>query len=184
MSRLVQRCKGRYQELPEGVALDNLISLEYMGAAEYEFGAVQDSLKKLVDEVDRVWSVPFIILRDASHFNLLYIPHLKPLNDILQQIDEMVENKFQTKMPHDLDRFWNSKTIWRLKKGCIKKMEEIPNPSACNTDVWWDIKDHWMLLRPDYSPEVFITALRILKAKGYGKPLKPANIFKRILGWK
>jgi hypothetical protein len=155
---LVQR--GKFEDAPDRKGLDAIISFDYMGAAEYEFGALPDSLKRIrqlgVDaQTIKVRGTDFILLTSKSSSKediKYYIASIKLLADY------NTAHKVPTKRGTKLCCFFEPEMVERIKKGCKKKTELVRNWRWSDMNFWWDIRNDWFLYPAQYHESV-ITAL-------------------------
>lgn len=121
---LIQRCEikrplGDYR----GKRFSQAVSLDYMGSAEFEFGAVPKSLRAMSEHGCTLYTVPSITQNDVS---------LKVLCCFDE--GELAEySKYLLRMRNE-------------KLGRLHTKESVRfDPSySDDTDLWWDIENHVM----------------------------------------
>ena len=119
---LVQRCEIR-RPLVEG-RIGEALELDYMGSAEFEFGAIPKSLRALQHDVDKIkLSVdPRIVDNDRS-LRILHTFDEVELEQYFKHLQTMRVNKL------------------RLKEATRFEAGRESRPYG-TTDVWWDIENH------------------------------------------
>jgi hypothetical protein len=144
---LIQR--GHFKKdvnVDENTGLDSIISLDYMGAAEYEFGSLPQSLKRIVHN-DRTCCLKNVIKILDEEF-VLYLDKNSSLNimDIVKVLESLAkgEPKYSVKMGCHLRNYFLGETTVQIKKGCKRKTEIVNNYGFCN--FWWDITYDWILI--------------------------------------
>lgn len=111
-----------------GTRLGKAVGLDYMGSAEFEWGAVPKSLRALYDKVDAI---------------------------NLTVMDVITENRVMLRVLHAFnDQEWNAYKRWllalrntSLSKIYTKERTDFdPNMRSryAKTDFWWDIQNHVM----------------------------------------
>ncbi len=117
---LIQR--GRFQNQNHKNGIDSIIRFDYMGSAEFEFGALPESLKIIRDNIgDYVYQE--ISLKNKI-ITVFYNKKFK--NDIVEFLTKLSENKFTLKEWPDFDSYIYDKKDY------------------LNTNFWWDIENHLM----------------------------------------
>jgi hypothetical protein len=118
---LVQRCEIR-RPLVKG-RISEALSLDYMGSAEFEFGAVPKSLRTLQAGVDRIkLTVDPRIKNGESSLRVLHMFTPQEFEQYFKYIEQMRANKL------------------RLKESTRFEAGREPSKySVC--DVWWDIEN-------------------------------------------
>jgi hypothetical protein len=178
---LVQRGSFKdYTNLPINYTFDTLVKLDYMGAAEFEFGAVQDSLQKFVYSDNIIINLVTI---NGKDFNVIYPCKFKDsiyLNEIISTFTEMVKDKHYTKCSNYFKYYFDGKEIERLKKGCKNKKETVDN--FFYRDFWWDIANHYMIIPSSIDPRYLLQAFKNLNSKGWNKPFEKLSFIEKIKG--
>lgn len=102
---------------------DTIVNISYMGAAEFEFGALPDSLDRISTNLSKYFvkkltiqkKTVYMFVNDAEQL-LEYVPHLKSL----------ASGKMRTKRGHNFDDVINDK------------------PRYDKLNFWWDIENDIM----------------------------------------
>ena len=119
---LVQRCEIR-RPLVEG-RISEALGLDYMGSAEFEFGAVPKSLRALQRDVDKIkLSVDPRITDNDRSLRVLHAFDEVEFEQYFKHLQTMRANKLRLK------------EATRFEAG-----REPSKYSVC--DVWWDIENH------------------------------------------
>jgi hypothetical protein len=153
--------------------IDRVVNLDYMGAAEYEWGAVPMSYERIV------WADEYFIFSFKHEGKeLLGLATQRIHVDYLNCWEDMARGKyFNTKMGHRVDRYFEGKTFTRLKQGCKKKTEEVPNYGY--VDFWWDIRNDVMVFPPEFETTVR-EALQEMRDEGWKKPHRKKTLIEKI----
>ena len=163
--------KNIHGEPKEITGVDSIIAWDYMGAAEYEFGTLPASLKRIVSNHQKkqleqhalvIKEKPFVLFWSKSRAG-----DLEELQAILTKLADDPYSQ-SIKMGSHFDRYFLGPTETRLKRGCKKKTEEVNRIGYC--DFWWDCENDWFLVPlEDDRREKVIKALDALVKKGYHK---------------
>lgn len=117
---LVQRCRFEKREKMSGI--DAILSFDYMGSAEFEFGALPKSLRAIREEIDRYVYFDVTII-DGKVVTVFCRSEMKDkMKDI---IDGLASNNFRLKERCDLDVWMNDEKSFFI------------------SDCWWDIENHF-----------------------------------------
>lgn len=100
--------------------IERVVKFDYMGAAEYEFGALNNSLERIMEEYSKYGYKKFTIRgKDILVFckqdDLVKMPEI---------LEKLANNEYYTKMGHRFNEY-------------IKGEKNAPN-------FWWDILNHYM----------------------------------------
>lgn len=166
---LVQRGKFKTIDINAIEGIDSLIEFDYMGSAEFEFGAKRKSLERIMKHVynENFKSYKIIINKEEFVvFSKTLLDNGKEIQDFMQKAYE--EKYTDTKELVNIDRYFQGEEAWQLKKGCVNKKEKVTNYGYCN--FWWDIVNDWIVVPNSHSyPEKITQAFIKLKEKGFGK---------------
>lgn len=152
--------------------IDDIIKFDYMGAAEYEFGELPRSLKRIVSFYRKGNLLTKSILIKEKEFSLFYNKETEyDVNDIIEVINHLANNEYTTKckysvkMMSHLSSYFEGRSTMQLKRGCKKKMEEVNNYNYCN--FWWDVEHDWMLVpnELDYIPNMHLAFSALINKK-------------------
>lgn len=162
---LIQRGTFRKVDIDKVIGLDALVGFDYMGSAEFEWGALPKSLQRMMKE----WRSGNVHEYKITIKKENFIVWSKTLLDNGKEIEDFMslalQGKTHTKEAVCIDRYFEGETVERLKRGCVKKMERVTNYGYCN--FWWDIENDWMLYPTEYNEKVK-TAFLALDAKRFG----------------
>lgn len=138
-SYLVQRAKFRDEINRNG--LNNILSFDYMGSAEFEFGALPKSLKRIRENIGE-YSYFEIQL---DRYKIIVFCNKNLFADVKYEIVEIVLNKRN------------------LKESCDLKYLFVKDLFCkCYNDFWWDIDNDFMFFK--YNPtflEKFKNVIRL-----------------------
>ena len=124
----IQRATIRKNESRKG--LDSIIDLDYMGAAEYEFGDVPKSLRNIRESIEKYSMVHVTIYKKA----ITVFCTKEQMFETPEYFNELATGKMYTKMDSYFDRYVKPSehdTEW-FKKHPLE------------TNFWWDIDNDMM----------------------------------------
>lgn len=121
---LIQRAKFENNNNKKGI--DSMLNFDYMGSAEFEFGALPASLKQIRENVSNYESFNYTFKKNKSKIVTIFC-RKEDKKEIEIIIEELSNNKIQLKEYCDLSIFVNDRKDWKH-----------PN------DFWWDIRQDWM----------------------------------------
>ena len=105
--------------------IDTVLSFSYMGSAEFEFGALPNSLKRIRDNIHEYsylqYSIPGHIDKTLTIFG-----RYMDLNEICSMIDSIAEVRFHLKERCDLSKYLTG------------------SKDSFANDHWWDIENDFM----------------------------------------
>ena len=155
---LVQRGKFKDVALEKIQGIDSCIEYDYMGSAEFEFGALGESLKRIISEM-RKDNFDHTLIKVNFLYFWLYSVSLN--KDKVHNIELLFNDpsSYRLKEPLEIDSYFEGKTIKRLKKNCKKKTEVVNNLNY--HDFWWDVENDWIVIpHSPYFEERFNLALK------------------------
>ena len=125
---LLQRAQIEDRDYKKGI--DSIISLDYMGASEYEWGAIPDSLKAIRANIPEYtyMDVPM----DGKVITVFC--NVKDRPDVKAYLNELANNDMQTKCYHDFNNL--------LRPSKIQQEWQAKRP--LRTNFWWDLENHLM----------------------------------------
>lgn len=130
---LVQRAK--FKENGVG-SIDDVVRFDYMGSAEFEFGALPKSLKRMTSNADKLSVYEFIHCVSGITKAPLYIISIGEIDDdYLEHILSMAKGELRLKEASNFND---------AVKGVDFLGEPINKDSWSSCDVWWDIENDIM----------------------------------------
>ena len=135
---LIQRAKFENRENRKGI--DALLSFDYMGSAEFEFGALPNSLKRVRQNISDYIVLQHTFKKNPSKSVTVFCK--KEQKEFVGEIlDCLAERKFRLKEYCDL-------AVW------VENNE--PAIPRCN-DFWWDILNDWFFwkINPEFESKFF-----------------------------
>jgi len=136
--------------------LDELMYMDYMGSAEFEFGALPTSLKRMTTSVDslEVAEVCGVKLRDGRGLFMLTLPGCAGVQKFLRLMAE--DRRFMTKeRTHMLEVVTGKDFLGK----------DVTPRSYCWVDAWWDIDNDVMWCFGKSLAEALLEAVRATRDK-------------------
>lgn len=127
---LIQRCQFEYVDKKRNeVGIDNILAFCYMGATEYEWDALPNSLKEIHSKINKY--VYFDMKINDKNITVFC------LSDFKEVIEEVIIGL--------------SKGSFHLKERCYFDdfVSGKYNYSYHKSDCWWDIRNHFLFWRKD-----------------------------------
>lgn len=147
-SYLVQRGKFKGTTETEIKGIDSLIQFDYMGSAEFEFGALPASLRRIIKNITE-YEFSYVDGITDSKGNLMTIFHDKRfVDDVKINAMYLFENKL------------------RLKERCdIQEYAKGINSCYGNNNFWWDIENDFMICFGEKNSNSLKIAIEKLEEK-------------------
>ena len=129
---LIQRMMRR-KDICKNPSLDQLYQMDYMGSAEFEFGALPKSLKILTKNFGNLYTGKTAIenFKDEPLF-LLGLKHIVKK----YPIETLIKGKFHIKEHLSFDYAWKGVGVYGVTK--------YPFNENNHATAWWDIQNHVM----------------------------------------
>lgn len=124
---LVARAKIEDRNFKSGI--DSIINIDYMGAAEYEFGAIPKSLDRIRESLSKYVKTQYKF--KGTEIELTVFCKSDDVQYIEDFLEGLASRKYHTK--------------------CYSNIPELINPDPkwpINTKFWWDIENDWMYWIP------------------------------------
>ena len=138
---LVQR--GRLRENKDRKGLDALIAFDYMGSSEFEFGALNKSLKAIRAEL-KFYQNQTVYFENAGAVTIF----AKDISDATEAIRGLSKRAYRLKEYCDFFDWCNPAASLVLKK-------------ESRANFWWDIENHFMFwLSQKPNNENILAAIR------------------------
>lgn len=154
---LVQRATFKDFKTIEGI--DSILSFEYMGSAEFEFGALPTSLKAIIQKLS---SLEIVCLKqfqrpDGSRLFLICT------QDQIQDITDFFQDQSLKHPKAFLKEYTN---FYRSLNQCGWNDNKLTdNDARWLTSCWWDIENHWFATFGKKSAENILLAIQKVKEK-------------------
>lgn len=145
---LIQRMSFK-DHLPEKYSFDDLLSLDYMGSAEFEFGALPKSLREMRDNISE-YSIFKIhnVLNIKTGFYLFLICKDSQKEQYMKYIESMANGS------------WRGKEALKLTPHITgKAYGEKARDYDLNCDAWWDIDNHVIFTFGKCNAEKIVKAI-------------------------
>lgn len=151
---------------------DSLVSIHYMGAAEFEFGSLPKSLKNIAKNSNdyEFYKIKGTVLKNVNNESM-YLYCNKSLNkeDYIKFIKKDAKGKCQTKRYDKLNSYLKN----NFNELDIKNYD---NMSFCN--FWWDIENHVFFFYGESKIPKIIKAIDCLKEKWKDELFPPTSNIK------
>ena len=125
---LVARAQIEDRDYKQGI--DSIISLDYMGASEYEWGAIPDSLKRIRTDIPDYTYMDLPM--DGKVITVFCKASVR--QDVPDMLDKLASGEMRCKRYTDFDNF--------LRPSKIHK--EWQRKCPLRTSFWWDIENDIM----------------------------------------
>lgn len=150
-SYLVQRAFKKKTQKIQGI--DSILSFDYMGSAEFEFGALPAALKKLREIHQNLIIATYAIYQIISGYNAIKVKKKFYLICLPEQV-EFIQKELNSWSFNDKP---TTKEPTYFKESVLGLEENILGRQT--VDAWWDIRNNWIVVMDDMD-----FAKRILKA--------------------
>jgi hypothetical protein len=137
---LIQRAKFKNRGDKEGI--DSILKFDYMGSAEFEFGALPESLKRVRSNINDYVSFQYSFNNYPTKIVSVFCKKEQE-HFVCDVLEGLIERKYRLKEHCDLINFIESKeTIF-------------------TNDFWWDIENDWFFWK--YTPQFDLKFIKNLK---------------------
>jgi len=123
---LIQRATFKLNDQRSGI--DSILSFDYMGSAEYEFGALYKSLTAIRKDI-KDYDVFEVVIKGKT---IQVYCKRDDIEDIERILNELSDNKHHCKEFHAFDKFIKGNDYFSDKFDC-----------------WWDIVNHYIWWKYD-----------------------------------
>jgi len=121
---LVTRANIEDRDFKKGI--DSIVKFQYMGSAEYEFGALPDSLDRVREDIDKYVSFDYEFEKAPGKVVTVFCNEdIKYGMEVV--LESLANGEYTLKEYSDLDNFVHPEKNWEG-----------------STDFWWDIENDWM----------------------------------------
>lgn len=135
---LVQRCTLKTTSVVDVTGVDSLFDYDYMGAAEYEFGSLGKSLRRIVPRCAEYEIVDTCHRFQGGAWLMVFCEKTKRA-DALRDIADIVTRKIRTQ-----------------EGSYLPEVLAGQDPSFYCTEAWWAIDDDWIAFRgAERAPLIF-----------------------------
>lgn len=155
---LIQRMSKRNRDavkIEEGTSFDGYLSLDYMGSAEFEFGALPASLKRLTKSIEKREIYTFEDIKNYENKKLVIIASSEAeANKYKEFIIELMKSEYGIRLKERTDVFFHNTDEFLKEKGV--NLEGGYFKYRRDTDSWWDIEnDIIFCFGKDYARNIF-----------------------------
>lgn len=118
---LIQR--ANFKNRPHKKGIDSIVEFDYMGSAEFEFGALPKSLENIRKNIEQ-----YVYLEtNVGNKKIMVFIQTKFLTELPEYLNKLSKNEFHLKEYSYFDNYISDNKFLK-----------------CNTDFWWDIENHFM----------------------------------------
>lgn len=125
-SYLIQRAKF---ETCDRKGIDGLLSFDYMGSSEFEWGALPKSLKRIRDNSKEYCRFVFEF-EDYEEKTLVVLCKKDDSENVVKILHQLLNNEIMLKEYCDLNKYLNGKA---------------------GSDFWWDIENDFFFWKENYD---------------------------------
>jgi hypothetical protein len=146
---LIQR--GKFEEHQNRKGIDSIVSFDYMGAAEFEFGALPESLTNIRNQIDKYGYNEFFVLNKPI---TIFCKHIH-IEEIQLYLDSLANNSMSLHESSEFDTYIKPSKYaieWQMKRGHT-------------TDFWWDIDNDIMFWKSNKEFENKFKSIISIKPK-------------------
>ena len=155
---LIQRCKIKNVKDAEITGLDALLSYDYMGAAEFEFGALGQSAKRITANLS-TYTIATTGLKDLTGKGLFSVCPKKDQAEVRGYACQLAEDGL-------VERTIRTKEHVGLKTALTGvSLFGKPADEWQMFHVWWDIQNDYFLVLGKPQAKLIMTALSRLQAR-------------------
>lgn len=149
---LIQRAKFKKVEKENIEGIDSLLTFSYMGAAEFEFGALPQSLRRIIVEGNGQYGfIEIPQVKNKSKESAFVYCKLSEKDEIKEAVKHLSKKDYGYKEP-------------ALMASYIMNGENI-NSSYNDCNFWWDIENDFLVLFGEEKRELLQEAINKMKEK-------------------
>ncbi len=153
---LIQRCLVKGSDT---TSVDTFLSMDYMGSAEFEFGALPQSLKRITSNLDEYQSFKFCRHTDSGVS--------KPVSDAAgRQLHFICTKEAAVDVGHYVDLLLGEGCRLKERSYLQERLRPKP-PSYIREDlrVWWEIDNDYFITLGEVTTEHLMEALKNLRTR-------------------
>lgn len=162
---LIQR--GRFKDvLRENITgIDSLLKFDYMGAAEFEFGALPKSLRRMIEANDGLYDfLEVTSVKDKDKNTARVYCKREETSAVIEAVKTLSRNDYGYKEAALMNKY-------------IKEGAESDDYFSCN--FWWDIENDFFIVFGDEKQELLQIAIDRMKEKWDVKTTSKKSLFRR-----
>lgn len=149
---LIQR--GTFRPITDDliIGVDSLISYDYMGAAEFEWGSLPASMRHICEHWSNFMIFKYSEIKNLDGEECYVLCH----TGVVKEISEVIKKLFTERLPYRLHE-WS---------GCYEYIHELPrNQFSTIINFWWDIEHHWMCCFGDNMRRLVLGMRKVCEKK-------------------
>jgi len=144
---LIQR--GKFKSGGEPTGYDALVSNDYMGSSEFEFGALPKSLRAITVDLDS-YKIHATDLKHIDGRGLFLVCKDDDEHDLQRVVRNLLNNVRR-------DPYW-------LKEPTYLS-ESLTGTKHYDFEIWWDIENHWFAVLSKDNARQLLKGLKSLKER-------------------
>lgn len=146
---LIQR--GSFKKISgPATGFDMLVNLDYMGSAEFEFGNIPNSMKRICERIEHIQMID-TGFSSFDHLDL-YVICVNDVKDLLQNyVEFLVTDHIHLKERTNLKESIN---------GIDSIGRHVRFDPYIRTMFWWDIENDWMLVLGESNAKNVVTGVK------------------------
>lgn len=151
---LIQRM--RFKNNPTGETIDGILEMDYMGSAEFEFGALPESLKKMTKTADEIIIEIFKDIKNYKNQKLCLIGLESDIYEYLSYVDDLINERLRLKERTNIKESITGKDF---------RGRPVKEDSHFTINAWWDIDNQIMFCFGKDNARKIIKAIKALRDK-------------------
>lgn len=146
--RLIQ--SGKFNEnIVENTGIDSIIEFDYMGSTEFQFGALPQSLNRMLINIEFYDVIEFPQYVNSKGENLMVYAPIMFNKHVSQIVEELADGSLNS----------------RLKEYCNLPDYLMSEKNSDCSDFWWDIENDFYIFFGLYHKELILEAQKAMIEK-------------------
>lgn len=158
---LIQRGVFREINNDQITGMDSIIRWSYMGSAEFEFGALPQSLRRIAENKNCFSFKQIDSIMDLQNNPAIVYYHEDISNEIVDAVNHLAKNDYGYKEAALMNKY--------IKQGCS---------GLSDANFWWDVENDFFVMFGDNHRKQVEIAIEKLCEKWVTKTPKKNSIFK------
>lgn len=163
---LIQRGQFKDTKFDDITGIDSLLSFEYMGSSEYEFGALPKSLRRIIEEGYSKYSfVEVDSVRDKDGNTARVYCKNNEVEDAIKAVIHLSENDYGYKERASMHKY------------IVDGYKDKP----FTTDFWWDIENDFFVIFGNEKQKLLQKAISEMEIKWGVIPKKKKTFLQKLI---